>query len=129
MASTVMMSERAVNKQSDGAHPVGVLLIVLGVALMIAGIVMLVYLGMTVLDILKSPEDAELVALLLEQTKEQGQAFFGTFGDNKVEFTLGEPLRMVLLILVLLWILGAVLRIIGVIIGVGRDLVADGRQR
>ena len=129
MASTVMLNKRAVSKESDGHHVADVLLIVLGVVLVVIGAMMLVYLGMTVLDILKAPGDTELVTLILEQTREQGQAFFGTFGQSKIEFTLGEPLRTMLFVLVLLWILGAVLRIIMAIIGAGRDLVAAGRQR
>lgn len=129
MASTVMLSKRAVSKESDSHHGASVLLIVLGVVLVVIGALMLVYLGMTVLDILKAPGDTELVTLILEQTSEQGQAFFGTFGQSKIEFTLGEPLRTMLFVLVLLWILGAVLRIIMAIIGAGRDLVTAGRQR
>lgn len=129
MASTVQMNERAVREEGDGHHVAGVLLIVLGVMLVVIGALMLVYLGMTVLNILKAPADTELVTLILAQTREQGQAFFGTFGQSRIEFTLGEPLRTMLFVLILLWILGAVLNIIKAIIGAGRELVAAGRQR
>ncbi len=127
MTSTVQMSERAAH--DDGQNLAGVVLIVLGMMLVVVGALMLVYLGMTTFDILKQPGDSELVTLILEQTKEQGRAFFGTFGESKIEFTLGEPLRTMLFVLVLLWILGAILNIIKSIIGAGRDLVTAGRGR
>lgn len=129
MASTVQINERAV-REGDGTQNIAsTLLIILGVALMVIGAVMLIYLGMTVFGILKSPNDTKLVTLILEQTQRQGQAFFGTFGDSKIEFTLGEPLRTMLFVLVLLWILNAILNIIKSIVGAGRDLVTAGRGR
>ena len=129
MASTVQMSQRAVREDDGDHHPASLVLIVLGVALVVVGALMLVYFGMTVFGILKSPADTELVTLLMEQSQEQGQAFFGRFGESKVEFTLGEPLRTMLFVLILLWILGAVLNIIKSIVGAGRDLVTAGRRR
>lgn len=129
MASTVQMSQRAVREGDGNHHLASMVLIVLGVVLMVIGALMLAYLGMTVFGILKSPADTELVTLLMEQTQEQGQAFFGTFGESRIEFTLGEPLRTMLFVLILLWILGVVLNIIKSIVGAGRDLVTAGRQR
>ncbi|MDH3659644.1 MAG: hypothetical protein OEU92_06390 [Alphaproteobacteria bacterium] len=129
MASTVEMKPRSV-REEDGARSVaGLALIVLGVALVVIGALMMVYLGMTVFGILKTPADTELVTLILEKSQEQGQAFFGTFGQSRVEFTLGEPLRTLLFVLLLLWILGALLNIIKAIIAAGRDLVTAGRQQ
>lgn len=129
MASTVQINERAV-REGDGTQTIAsIVLIVLGVVLMVIGAIMLIYLGMTVFGILKSPDDTKLVTLILEQTQKQGQAFFGTFGNSKIEFTFGEPLRTMLFVLVLLWILGAILNIIKAIVGAGRDLVTAGRGR
>lgn len=129
MASTVQMSQRAVRENDGDHHVAGMVLMVIGIVLIVIGAMMLVYLGMTVLDILKSPGDTELVTMLLQQSQEQGQAFFGTFGESKIEFTLGEPLRTMLFVLILLWILSAVLNIIKSIVRAGRDLVTAGRQR
>lgn len=129
MASTVQINQRVV-REGDGTQNIaGIVLIVLGVMLVIVGSVMLIYLGMTVFGILKSPDDTKLVTMILEQTQTRGQAFFGSFGDNKIEFTLGEPLRTLLFVLILLWILGVVLNIIKSIVSTGRDLVMAGRGR
>jgi hypothetical protein len=127
MVSTVQVQERG-GGESNARSAGGAALLVLGVGLIFLGAFMLVYLGMIVLDILRTPSDVRLITLLLEQTQEQGQAFFGQFGENAVTFTIGEPLRSMVFVLMLLWILGAVLNIIKGIIAAGRELVAAGRR-
>jgi hypothetical protein len=129
MASTVQVNERGVREDGSGHHAAGMVLMVLGVALVVIGALMLVYLGMTVVDMLKSPGDTRLVTLILERSQAEGQAFFGQFGESSVSFTIGEPLRTIVFVLLLLWILQAILRIITSIVGAGRDLVTAGRQR
>ncbi|MEZ5930454.1 MAG: hypothetical protein R3F54_00575 [Alphaproteobacteria bacterium] len=129
MASTVQFNQRVVRDDDGAHHAAGMVMIVLGVALVVIGALMLVYLGMTVVDILKDPDDIRLVSLILERTQTEGQAFFGQIGEFSVTFTIGEPLRTMIFVLVLLWILLALLRIVTSIVGAGRDLVTAGRQR
>ncbi len=129
MASTVQINERSARGGGGGYDLAGVLLIVLGVALMVIGALMMVYLGMTIFEILKSPDETKLVALILEQTQTQDRTFSGVFGDRRIEFTFGEPLRTLLFVLVLVWILGAMLKIVTSIVGAGRELVSAGRRQ
>jgi hypothetical protein len=128
MASTVQVQERG-GGDSDSQSAGGAALMVLGVCLVVMGALMLVYLGMIILEILRKPSDVQLVTLLMEQTQEQGQAFFGQFGESAITFTVGEPLRSFIFVLLLLWILGAISNIIRGIIAAGRELVAAGRRR
>lgn len=128
MASTVEIQERGDSDgETQGAGAAA--LMVLGIGLVLLGALMLVYLGMIILEILRTPSDVQLVNVLLDQTQEQGQAFFGQFGENAITFSIGEPLRSFVFVLLLLWILGTISNIIRGIIAAGRDLVAAGRRR
>jgi type IV secretory pathway VirB3-like protein len=129
MASAVQVSQRGARTAGEAPHVAGMAMIVMGMALVAVGALMLAFLGMTVVEMLKAPEETKLVSLILEQTQAEGQAFFGQFGTSSVTFTIGEPLRTMLFVLILVWILQAVLKIVTAIVGAGRDLVTAGRQR
>ncbi|MEM9441357.1 MAG: hypothetical protein AAGA73_12990 [Pseudomonadota bacterium] len=126
MASTVEIQERGDSEPRGGGASA---LMVLGIGLVLLGALMLVYLGMILLEILRTPSDVELVTVLLQQTQQDEQAFFGQFGESAITFSIGEPLRSLVFVLLLLWILSAIANIIKGIIAAGRDLVAAGRRR
>ncbi|MEM9443675.1 MAG: hypothetical protein AAGA73_24805, partial [Pseudomonadota bacterium] len=84
MASTVEIKERGDSEpRGSGASA----LMVLGIALVLLGALMLVYLGMILLEILRTPSDVELVTVLLQQTQQDEQAFFGQFGESAITFS------------------------------------------
>lgn len=128
MASTVQQRDNVTHRVDADQNPGAVLLTVLGVVLVLAGAVMLLYLGTVVVGILKAPDDVKLIALVFDQVQKGGLAFFGTIGESKFEFSLGEPLRTIVFVLILLWIIGALANIIKTIIGAGRDLITAGQR-
>jgi hypothetical protein len=128
MASRVEERDNVTHRVDANRNPGAVLLTVLGVILVLAGAIMLLYLGTVVVSILKAPDEVKLVALVFDQVQKGGLAFFGTIGESKFEFALGEPLRTIVFVLILLWIIGALANIIKTIIGAGRELITAGQR-
>ena len=129
MAATVEGRNDEARDNPRHGEPGGVLLMTLGGFLIIAGAAMLLFLGLMVVDIVREPDDVKLVALVFDRIQGQDRAFLGVIGDNRFEFQLGEPLRTILFVLVVIWLLGAFARIINGIISAGRELMVAGRRR
>ncbi|MGI9437437.1 MAG: hypothetical protein ACR2Q4_21860 [Geminicoccaceae bacterium] len=128
MASTIQLGDNITRIEDDGAGAGKILLTVLGVVLVLAGAGMLLYLGTVIIDILQEPSEVKLVAMVFDQIQVGDRAFFGNIGESQFAFSLGEPLRTMLFVIVILWILGAFANIIKAIIGAGRDLIVAGQQ-
>ncbi len=103
------------------------LLLIVGAALLLMGGMMLVMLIGIVIDVLRNPDEVELIALAMQGMQQDGVAIAGNLGAVGFSLRIDEPLRTLLLLVVCVWVLGALASILKSVIITGKNLVERGR--
>lgn len=99
-----------------------------GVLLVVAGSILLLYIGIFVVETIADPTDVGLVNLILSRTEANPSAISGSLGDVNFKFGIDDPIATFLFLIVSVWILGALAGIVKTIIGAGRDLVKSAKD-
>jgi len=94
-------------------------LVAVGVALIIAGTLLLGYLGLTVFRAIDAPQDVPLVKFAASQLRVEDKAAYGHVGRDTFEINVSEPTRTV----VLLFLAAFVLMVLA---GVAKSLISAG---
>jgi hypothetical protein len=94
-------------------------LMLLGVILVIAGVGLLAFIGITAFQIIDNPQDVRFVKFLLEQLQAGTRMVFGHDGKDAFELHMSEPAQTVILIF-----LGVM--IFWVVAGIARSILAAG---
>lgn len=90
-----------------------------GIFLAGVGAVILLYLGFLVVQIVNNPADIQIVAVVLEQLKNNEAVISGFLGTEKIDIRLSESLRLALFV-----VLGALALFI--LAGVAQTLLRNG---
>lgn len=91
----------------------------IGIALIIAGALLLGYLGLTVFRAIDAPQDVPLVKFVANQLHVEDKAIYGHVGRDPFEINVNEPTRT----LILLFLAAFVLMVLA---GVAKSLIAAG---
>jgi len=99
------------------------LLLALGVLLVGAGGLLLVYPGILVFHVINSPEEIKIVQFVLAHIQIGDKALYGTAGKETFEVHLTEPVRTAIFLFLGVLILGALARILSTIISSGLEMI------
>ena len=103
-------------------------LLPIGLALIIAGTVLLCYLGFIVFQVVNSPQDVPLVKLIVSQLRVEDKALYGHVGRDTFELNVSEPARTVVLLFLAAFVLMVLASVARTLISAGISLVsAAGR--
>lgn len=91
----------------------------LGIALIIAGTLLLGYLGLTVFRAIDAPQDVPVVKFTVSQLRVEDKAIYGHVGRDSFEINVSEPTRTV----VLLFLAALVLMVLA---GVAKSIISAG---
>jgi hypothetical protein len=106
----------------------GKALVPIGIALIVAGAVLLCYLGFTVFQAINSPQDVPLVKFIMSDLRVEDKAIYGHAGSDSFEFNMSEPARTVILLFLAALVLMVLASIAKTLISAGINLVsAAGR--
>jgi hypothetical protein len=94
-----------------------------GIILVAIGAVLLIYLGLTVFEILNTPEDVRIVQFALENVAVGEEAFSGQIGDQEFEVNLSAPIRSALFLFLGVILFGVLASILKALISGGVDLI------
>ena len=103
-------------------------LIGIGVVLVIAGTMMLLYIGVFLINAISEPQSVGLIGLILERTEGARQAVSGSVGGIDFELILDDPISTLLFLILSVWILSAFAGIVRGIISAGTALVGTGKD-
>ena len=100
----------------------------LGVALIIAGTLLLIFLGYTVFRAVDTPQDVPLVKLIVSELRAEDKAVYGHAGRDTFEINVSEPARTIVLLFLAAFVLMVFAGIAKALIAAGINLVtAAGR--
>ena len=114
--------------RGSSLDPARALLLVVGAALLLMGGLMLVLLVSVVVDVLRQPDEVALIALAMQGMQQSGPAVAGNLGDVNFSLRIDEPLRTLLLLVVCVWVLGALASILKSVVLTGKSLVEQSRS-
>ena len=109
-------------------EPARALLLVVGAALLLIGALMLLLLASVVVDVIRQPDEVALIALVMQGIQQSGVAVAGHLGDVNFSLRIDEPLRTLLLLVVCVWVLGALASILKSVVLTGKSLVDRSRS-
>jgi len=102
----------------------------LGVALIVAGALLLGYLGLSVFRAIDTPQEVPLVKFVVGQLRAEDKAVHGHIGSDTFEINVSEPVRTIVLLFLAVFILMVLAGIAKSLISAGINLVsAAGRMR
>ena len=99
-------------------------LVPIGLALIIAGSVLLCYLGFTVFQAINSPQDVPLVKLIAGQLRVEDKAIYGHAGSDTFELNVSEPARAVVLLFLAAFVMMVLASVAKALISAGINLVS-----
>jgi len=102
----------------------------LGIALIIAGTLLLGYLGLTVFRAIDAPQEVHLVKFVVSQLRVEDKAIHGHVGRDTFEINVSEPTRTIVLLFLAAFVLMVLAGVAKSLISAGINLVsAAGRLR
>jgi hypothetical protein len=100
----------------------------LGVALIIAGTLLLFFLGYTVIRAIDAPQEVPVVKLIVSELRAEDKAVYGHAGRDTFEINVSEPTRTIVLLFLAAFVLMVFAGIAKALIAAGINLVsAAGR--
>ena len=105
---------------TNGAYT---LLMALGVLLVGAGGLLLVYVGLLVFQIINAPEEVKIVQFILTHIQVGDRAIYGSLGKEVLEINLADPVRTALFLFLGVLILGVLARILSTLISSGLEMM------
>lgn len=110
-------------QRHDFTEPLRAPLAALGLALIIIGAFLLIYIGYLVYQIINHPEDVRIVAFLLEQVRLEDKAIFGMAADQAFEVNWSQSLRTVMFIFIGVMVLSVLASILKTLIAAGVQIL------
>jgi hypothetical protein len=105
-------------------------LVGVGVVLIIAGTLLLLYLGYTVFRAVDAPQEVALVKFIAGTLRVEDKAIYGHAGSDSFEINVSEPARTVILLFLAAFVLMVLAGIAKALISAGINLVsAAGRLK
>jgi hypothetical protein len=102
----------------------------LGIALIIAGTLLLIFLGYTVFRAVDAPQEVALVKFIASELRVEDKAVYGHAGRDTFEINVSEPARTIVLLFLAAFVLMVFAGIAKALIAAGINLVtAAGRLR
>ena len=102
----------------------------LGVALIVAGALLLIFLGYTVFRAVDAPQEVALVKFIAGTLRVEDKAIYGHAGRDTFEINVSEPTRTVILLFLAAFVLMVLASIAKALISAGINLVsAAGRLK
>lgn len=95
------------------------LLMALGVLLVGAGSLLLVYVGLLVFQIINTPEEVKIVQFILTHIQGGDRAIYGSVGKETFEINMADPVRTAIFLFLGVLILGVLARILSTLISSG----------
>lgn len=105
---------------NSGAHT---LIMALGVLLVGAGGLLLVYVGLLVFQIINAPEEVKIVQFILTHIQVGDRAIYGSLGKEVLEINLADPVRTAFFLFLGVLILGVLARILSTLISSGLEMM------
>ncbi len=105
---------------NSGAHT---LLMALGVLLVGAGGLLLVYVGLLVFQIINAPEEVKIVQFILTHIQVGDRAIYGNLGKEVLEINLADSVRTAFFLFLGVLILGVLARILSTLISSGLEMM------
>ena len=100
----------------------------IGLALIVAGAVLLCYLGYIVFQVVNAPQDVPLVKFIVGHLRVEDKAIYGHAGSDAFEINVSEPARTVILLFLAAFVLMVLAGIAKSLISAGINLIsAAGR--
>lgn len=118
-----------IEKSGGTGSPRKVLLMLVGATLIIMGGALLLSVGLIALDILENPSSVKIVALVLDEMAAEGPALHGDLGGMRFAIGVGEPLRTLLFLIVVVWLLGMLVSILKTLVLTGKELLSSASDR
>ena len=98
-------------------------LMALGVLLVGAGGLLLVYVGLLVFQIINTPEEVKIAQFILTHIQIGDRAIYGSLGKETFEVNLADPVRTALFFFLGVLILGVLARILSTLISSGLEMM------
>ena len=121
-----MDMHRTIEKPEGTGNPRNIVLMLVGGALVVMGGALLLGAGLVVLEVIEDPASVKLVALILEEMEGEGNALYGNLDGARFEIGIGEPLRTLLFLVLVVWLLGMLVSILKTLVLTGRQLLSAG---
>lgn len=109
--------------RSDFIEPLRAPLAALGLALVIIGAFLLIYIGYLVYQIINHPEEIRIVEFLLAQVRIEENVLFGVAADQVFEVSWSESLRTVMFLFIGVMVVGVLASILKTLIGAGIQIL------
>ena len=103
-------------------------LIGIGIALIVAGALLLGYLGLTVFRAVDAPQDVPLVKFVAGQLRVEDKAIYGHVGREPFEINVNEPTRTIILLFLAAFVLMVLAGVAKALISAGINLVSAARR-
>ena len=111
------------SNQSNLIEPLRAPLAALGLALVIIGAILLIYIGYLVYQVINHPEEIRIVEFLLEQVRIEEKVLFGVAADQAFEVSWSESLRTVMFLFIGVMVVGVLAGILKTLIGAGIQIL------
>ena len=110
-------------QRPDFIEPLRAPLAALGLALIIIGGFLLIYIGYLVYQVINQPEEIRIVEFLLEQVRIEEKVLFGVAADQAFEVSWSESLRTVMFLFIGVMVVGVLASILKTLIGAGIQIL------
>ena len=110
-------------QRPDFIEPLRAPLAALGLALVIIGAFLLIYIGYLVYQVINQPEEIRIVEFLLEQVRMEEKVLFGVAADQAFEVSWSESLRTVMFLFIGVMVVGVLASILKTLIGAGIQIL------
>lgn len=107
----------------DVFEPLRAPLAALGLALVIIGAFLLIYIGYLVYQVIHHPEEIRIVEFLLQQVRLEDRAIFGMAADQSFEINWSESLRTVMFLFIGVMVIAVLASILKTLIGAGIQIL------
>ena len=107
----------------DFIEPLRAPLAALGLALVIIGAFLLIYIGYLVYQIINNPEEIRIVEFLLAQVRIEEKVLFGVAADQAFEVSWSESLRTVMFLFIGVMVIGVLASILKTLISAGIQIL------
>ena len=110
-------------RQIDVMEPLRLPLMAIGLALVIIGAFLLIYIGYLVYQVINNPEEIRIVEFLLEQVRLEDKAIYGITADQAFEINWSESLRTVTFVFIGVLVISVLAGILKTLIGAGIQIL------
>lgn len=110
-------------QRPDFIEPLRAPLTALGLALVIIGAFLLIYIGYLIFQVINHPEEIRIVEFLLEQVRLEEKVVFGVTGEQSFEVHWSESMRTVMFLFIGVMVVSVLASILKTLIGAGIQIL------